>query len=306
MGFRIEADDRSLAAALRRIAAERGATARMRSQELPQDEAIHELRKDVKALRALLRLARPGLPEFKAENRALRDAARALSGRRDAAVRLDCFTGLSGRYAREIDRRSLTPLRRALSRDAEKAAGAEAGRELSALAEAIESHSRRAAGFKLEAKSRKVLRAGLKRSLRRGAAALEAAEADGGGSGGGEALHELRKRAKDHRAQMKLMRPLWPKAVRAREKAAKRLGDLLGDHHDLDALCEYTEARALPRDIEARQALQALAARRQAEIAEEAMPIARRLFGGGAKRQAKEAARLWKLWRRETAASRAD
>lgn len=50
---------------------------------------VHTARKAIKRARALLRLVRGGLgPAFAAENLALRDAARLLSQRRDAAVAL--------------------------------------------------------------------------------------------------------------------------------------------------------------------------------------------------------------------------
>ena len=54
-------------------------------------------REPMKKLRALLRLVRHGMPDVQpAENVILRDAARLLSGRRDAAVRLATYDRLIG------------------------------------------------------------------------------------------------------------------------------------------------------------------------------------------------------------------
>ena len=52
--------------------------------------AVHGARKDLKKARALLRLARPGMPakDYRKENRRLRDLGRELSGGRDADVML--------------------------------------------------------------------------------------------------------------------------------------------------------------------------------------------------------------------------
>src|ERR671929_1828085 len=54
-------------------------------------EAVHEARKDMKKLRALLRLTRGELGEqvYSRENACFRDAARELAGQRDADVMLE-------------------------------------------------------------------------------------------------------------------------------------------------------------------------------------------------------------------------
>ncbi|MBB3711700.1 CHAD domain-containing protein [Limimaricola variabilis] len=299
MGFRIAPEDSSLKTGLRRVLAERGARAAGHAAEADMEEAIHALRKDTKKARALLRLMRPGLSVFKAENRALRDAARALSGHRDAQARLDSFDKLTTHYANEIDRRAYAGLRTALTREA-RAAQNGGENELAALRAALEQMGERAGHWRIEGKGRVLLHEGLERSLARAARALAAAEE----APDAARLHELRKRAKDHRAHMKLLRPAWPALIDAREKQAKRLGDLIGDHHDLDALCAHLAARELPRDETARAALTALAARRQADLAAEALPVARRLFGAPPEETAARLVALWRLWRRETAGAR--
>ena len=60
------------------------------------EEAVHEARKDMKKLRALLRLARGelGKDTFARENACFRDAARELAGTRDSDVMLDTLASL--------------------------------------------------------------------------------------------------------------------------------------------------------------------------------------------------------------------
>src|SRR3954471_24540286 len=60
-------------------------------------EAVHEARKDLKKLRALLRLARGELGErtFARENACFRDAASELGGARDADAMLETLGGLA-------------------------------------------------------------------------------------------------------------------------------------------------------------------------------------------------------------------
>jgi CHAD domain-containing protein len=61
--------------------------------------AVHEARKNLKKTRALLRLARPGLDAavYRRENDAIRDAARLISGARDADVMLQTVDRLAKR-----------------------------------------------------------------------------------------------------------------------------------------------------------------------------------------------------------------
>lgn len=71
-----------------------------RSLAVIDDEAesparrIHAVRRRAKRMRGLLRLVRPGFPDYRAVNRRIRDAASALSGTRDAAVLRDTLVEL--------------------------------------------------------------------------------------------------------------------------------------------------------------------------------------------------------------------
>src|SRR5436190_15203214 len=63
-------------------------------------EAVHEARKDMKKLRALLRLVRGELGEelYVHENTVFRDTGRQLSGVRDADVMIHTLSDLEARY----------------------------------------------------------------------------------------------------------------------------------------------------------------------------------------------------------------
>jgi CHAD domain-containing protein len=85
-----------------------------------------------------------------------------------------------------------------------------------------------------------------------------------------DALHTFRQRVVEHRYQMDVAEPLWPKVVRVLVSEAQRLRDRLGAHHDLAILRGLIEpnkplARWRPQLaplIAARQAAHAVAARR--------------------------------------------
>jgi hypothetical protein len=78
------------------------------AQSRPGDEAVHQVRKDLKKARAALRLLRDAVGEaaYSRENIELRDAARPLSALRDAVVGLE--------LARELIAKEKSPARRAM------------------------------------------------------------------------------------------------------------------------------------------------------------------------------------------------
>ena len=93
--------DEELAAGLTRVAAGRAEKAleRLRESsdgELGTAEAVHGARKDMKKLRTVLRLLRGrlGKRRYRRGNARFRDAARALSGARDAEVKLATLEAL--------------------------------------------------------------------------------------------------------------------------------------------------------------------------------------------------------------------
>ena len=82
----------------------------------PTPDAVHESRRDLKKLRALLRLARASLGGeiYRRENAAYRDAGRVLSAVRDAGVLLHTFDKLRGELAGLVPADTLAAVQRGL------------------------------------------------------------------------------------------------------------------------------------------------------------------------------------------------
>src|SRR5205814_6211686 len=80
------------------------------------DEAVHTARKQMKKVRASLRLLREALGSrtYGRENACVRDAARPLTEVRDAGVLVDTLDKLADRFRDEIDREAVAELRRTL------------------------------------------------------------------------------------------------------------------------------------------------------------------------------------------------
>lgn len=283
--------DEELAAGLKRVAAGRAEKAleRLRGDDEAPADAVHGARKDVKKLRAALRMARGALPKrlYKEENRRYRDAARALSASRDAEVKLETLEALAERDG-ELPREAVEAWRQILDRDREAAvntAHAEAAIGL------IEAGPEAIQGWPLQGSSWKLVGGEVKRAYRRGRRAMKAAAADPSEGN----FHEWRKRAKDLWYQLRLLGPTWSELLGPVAEEAHRLTDLLGDHHDLAVLRADLRERRLGE--EETRALEAAIDARQAELAEAAFDRGRRLYAERPKAYARRLRRYWEAWR---------
>jgi len=198
-------------------------------------EAVHEARKDMKKLRALLRLARGELggQVYARENACFRDAARELAGQRDSDVMLETLKGLTSLPAGEG-----WELRKRIQADRDRN-GDGGDREAAARnALAILEEARgRVSGWPLERDSFGALAKGLEKTYRRGRDEFEAAREEPTA----ESLHEWRKRVKYLWYHHTLLRSLWPPLIEVAGDEAHALSDRLGDDHDLAMLAAWME-----------------------------------------------------------------
>jgi hypothetical protein len=225
---------------------------------------------------------------FRAINVALRDAGRALAGRRDARVLVETLDRL-------VEREALAPAP-LVSFAAELRTGWEAAsgaRDATATGAALASSAaparvvaagpvptpaarvRAAAQALRGARVRgdwPVLADGLAEVHRRGRRALRRARREPSA----ECLHEWRKQVKHSWHALELLEPVWPRPMRALAREAHRLADRLGEDHDLAGLRARLAAAAI--DEPARSlALAALDARRR-ELQQSAFRLGERLY----------------------------
>ncbi len=171
------------------------------------EQGVHSARKDMKKLRALLRLVRSELGDdaYRRENASFRDAAALLSGLRDADVMLVTLDGL------ELDESVAGPLRQALEAHRLRTGG---GARTQAAAEAVEilrETRERVAEWPLADNSFDALEPGLRRMYRRGRREWRAM----GKSPSVEGLHEWRKRSKEMWYDHELLRAVWKPVMKA-------------------------------------------------------------------------------------------
>jgi CHAD domain-containing protein len=221
-----------VAQALKRVLREeaRHAVAQLTTSE-DRHEAIHEARKSVKKIRALLRLLEPQLGNVSRNaNRRLRDLGRTLSVLRDTAAMVETFDQLAAQYPGEMGLNRFAGVR---ERMVEASKTAMMGADEKALTSTAVTEFRKLARhvnlWRLSGEGFAVVAACFNASYEAGRKALRRAEKHPST----ENIHELRKRAKDHWYHVRLMGPLWPGASEAYEKAMKELQETLGDANNV-------------------------------------------------------------------------
>lgn len=295
-GFRLHARE-PVPDGVRRVAREQLEGAASGLREAPPDalgDAVHDARKRIKRVRAVLRLSRDALGDdaYAARNAHLRATAARLSGARDARVLVETLDALVERFAAELPGGATATLRERLvhRRDAAEEDVAADGGRLTEAAAALAEAAARTAEWRLARDGFAALEPGLRRIYRRGRRRLRAAREEPSA----ERLHDSRKRVKDlwHAAQ--LLEPADPERMRELAGRAHDLSDTIGDHHDLSVLRDHVELHPghVP-DGTARAALLAVIDRRRDELSEQALELGARLYEQRPKRFVRAVRRAW-------------
>ncbi|MBT1158273.1 CHAD domain-containing protein [Aminobacter anthyllidis] len=251
MSFRI--DPRlALTGEVRRIAGEEieKIAAHLNTARDNPEKALHNARKRLKALRALLHLVRPGDEAFcRTENDRYRAISASIAGPRQATALIETIDRLAEDFAEEADAAGLAAIRARLVRHRAQAGHGEAGLSVvldTAIAECQ-------AGFAalqalalpdLPENAADVLADGALATLRRARKALEQSRE----RGEADDFHDLRKAVKRHAAHLSLLRKLWPSPVKPRRERAEALGESLGELHDVFVMRQLIEAGEAPFD----------------------------------------------------------
>lgn len=218
---------------LKRIVREQfdSAIGQLSGQGKNRTEAVHEARKSLKKIRAVLRLTRKELGSvYGAETTQLRRCSGKLSEIRDAAAQIETIDSLRKKAAREPGAAAFSPIRRALvARRKKFEEAAEAGGVFPGVASALRTVARRVKGWPLQTDGFAALAPGIKRAFRRGRTAFLCAREDPSP----ENLHLWRRRVKDLWYQMRLIEPVWTDALEKYTGDLKDLQDWLGEHQNL-------------------------------------------------------------------------
>jgi len=276
-------------------------------------DVVHEARKAIKRMRALARLFREemGEPEFRRVNASLRDAAQRLAGARDAEVRLATLRSLIERHPAALSRQGIDffgmQLELERARSGKPPNSAEVLHDIAAM-------RRQLARWNLLERDFEDLAPGLERIYKEGrkryahvkdeqrhapaqdeqrhipaqdeqrhAPAQDGQRHASLGSEhvpGDQALHDWRKRVKSLYYALDMLGGKRLEGARKATRRADRLGDLLGEEHDLWMLSVYAEEHqdAFGGDSRAREQLMELIGRRRKRLRKRALKLGARLY----------------------------
>jgi CHAD domain-containing protein len=224
-----------LATAARSIIAD--ARRALADSELSDAEAVHEVRKALKRWRALLRLLAHPLGDQADQMRAeARELMRALSGARDAQSALDALADLR-KTELPFSPTSLETISQRLTASKDAAEQTGFTKEMrDRLSRYLDYATLSLERWPLTAINFDTVADGLISTYRRARqlAPDDWAEADA------EHLHDLRRRVVEHRHQMDLMEPLWPRLGQVWAEEAQRLRNRLGACQDLTVFTGLT------------------------------------------------------------------
>lgn len=280
MSYRIKTHGR-IGASLKRVADEEIAAASLELQSMDGGnvgEAIHEMRRHFKKLRALVQLLREPLgARVVCEEQAFyRDAGREFRRLRDAQAQAATLQSVVDRFFATRRPPIVLAASRVLAAEEKRARRALAKNSVGKAVLASLGEARlRVAGWDLDGYRWRDLRAALRRSYRRARDAWHHASADPRP----RALHDWRRIAKDLFYHVTLCHSVAPDFMEELSGELEVLGEFLGDDHDLIVLRGLLERH--PRDIppgHARDSFFKMIALRREELLDAAFDLAGRVF----------------------------
>jgi CHAD domain-containing protein len=190
-------------------------------------ETVHEARKSVKKIRAVLRLLEHDLgSDFRAEDERLRAAAHHLASLRDADATAETLRMLRGRYPTVVTPKVTQSVLRGVRgarRQARRAAGGLIGRAATALRRSHHTTPERIRRVGRPA----AVEAGLTRGYRRARKTMKRLGVDSDAT----QFHAWRRRVKSHTYQVRLFEGLHG-TPRGRVRSLRRLEGWLGEDHN--------------------------------------------------------------------------
>lgn len=294
MAYRLRVDE-PVGRGLKRIVDEQLSDAvQALSGSTPSSTAVHDARKAIKKVRAVLRLARPVLGgTFDDYRSVLRPIARYLSGRRDADVLVETVDHLLTRHAgalAHVDRRAICELVTAASpqtRFRRRWQVVQATADLAAL-------HRDPPRWRFDGRGFGAIRPGLEDTLADARRAMHVVAASRRSDDG----HEWRKLVKAHWYHVRVLGKLEPDIIEPYVKQLEELETRLGDDHNLVVLCQRLRQQyAAPSSRAGVADVVRVAELEEARLRGEALAIGAAVFHERAGSTVRRLKVLWRRWR---------
>ncbi len=295
MGYSLEAVENPREE-LRRIAKEQldQAIESATNRAMNRDEAVHDIRKCMKKVRAVLRMVRGELGEkvYKSENACFRDAAKSLAELRETAVLVGTVERLESQFTEQLAPGLFDTLLRNLRGQKTAVRERDLGKKnaLDEVAVVLRDARKRVKDWPLKSKDFLLMAPGIRRVYKRGRKEFQTVT----NAPSDENVHEWRKQVKYLWYHMRILDEVWPVVMGALIGELDALSDRLGEDHDLaDLRAVLAKKPELAGDLATHQTIVALLECRQAELRSAAYALGQRIY---AEKPAAFTARLGMYW----------
>ena len=298
MSYRLEAQE-SISQGIKRIAIEQIEKAIDElsvTDELGIDEAVHQARKRLKKVRAVIRLVRDrlGKETYQQENTRFRDLGRTLANLRDSRVQIETLDNLTEHFADTVEAEAFTDIRRELRVDYRREYQSILEQNIAvSLKKKLKDTIADIDNWVIEADDWSAVDSSLKRVYKRGYKALDKAISQPTL----ENLHDWRKRVKYLRYQLRILRPIWYEVIGEWIEQTHDLSDYLGEDHDLALLKKLVSTQPERFDREnTKDTLIALIDRRQEELQSAAILLGKKIYTEKPKKFVNRLGNYWQVW----------
>lgn len=302
MSYHFQSDE-TIATGIQRIAKEEldSAISGLKNQTEDQPpEVVHDVRKRLKKLRAVLRLVRDeiGKETYKQENICFRDAGRKLSTVRDAQVLIETVESLEKHFANIIVPNAFSEIKEVLVEHyrVQKRELLQEEHRMEEVATMLEIARDRLSDWSIEKNDWSALEKGLKKTYKKGKQGF----ANAYHSLSVENLHEWRKRVKDLWYHLQILQPIWSDFMGEFIHQTHLLANYLGDDHDLAVLKEYLMTEV---EIESNNkqltVLLGLIDRRRPELQLAAKGLGERIYTENPQQFVSRIGTYWQIWQSE-------
>ncbi len=252
--------------------------------------AVHESRKSTKRVRSVLRMIRFEIGEqiYRYEDAWMRDTARMVAPIRDAYAIADSFDVLDRIYGHLLVEGVLEEVQSRLrfQRNRVETRAMEDPQLVTTVVERFEKAHGRYSNWPTDPSSRTVYGAAVRDEFAAISPGFNKTYDEGRRQmvhaykvPTPENFHEWRKNVKYLRHQMELMTPLWPEVVVGMAITFERIGEMLGQDHDLALLTKALDENLnICPDTVQRSLIRALANQRRADLQTAARILGRRVF----------------------------
>lgn len=228
-------------------------------------QSVHEIRKNMKRIRAVMRLIRDGVgySTYYRENTVFRDLAREISELRNRIVLAETIGKIEKEFT-PAARKHMQNMQETLFREGERLYkilldDKDIFRKISAETRKAK---KRSGEFVFNHEDFRVFEGGLLRIYRQGRKLYHKAR----GGHDAELLHDMRKRMKYLWYQMELLQPIYPKMLKTYAKSLNDITDILGICHDLDELIEEARDKKKVTHAETLRQLEAIQEKSKEEL----------------------------------------